>query len=76
MQSFFFNKKFASNKFRSFRCHTNQFKPNEQVTLEPFERHRACGVGAYRLHKKQKDAAWKVEDMFFFLCYVTLFLKL
>ncbi|KAL3695015.1 hypothetical protein R1sor_008666 [Riccia sorocarpa] len=34
-----------------------QFKPSEQVTLEPFERDHACVVGAYRLAKKQKTAA-------------------
>ncbi|XP_021765058.1 mediator of RNA polymerase II transcription subunit 36a-like [Chenopodium quinoa] len=31
-----------------------QFKPMEQVTLEPFERDHACVVGAYRVPKKQK----------------------
>eukprot|EP00252_Welwitschia_mirabilis_P000710 TRINITY_DN10681_c0_g1_i1.p1 TRINITY_DN10681_c0_g1~~TRINITY_DN10681_c0_g1_i1.p1 ORF type:complete len:303 (+),score=74.49 TRINITY_DN10681_c0_g1_i1:241-1149(+) len=35
-----------------------QFKPFEQVTLEPFERDHACVVGGYRMPKKQKaDAA-------------------
>ncbi|GAB4826329.1 fibrillarin [Ancistrocladus abbreviatus] len=34
-----------------------QFKPIEQVTLEPFERDHACVVGAYRVPKKQKSAA-------------------
>ncbi|KAL2632687.1 hypothetical protein R1flu_004166 [Riccia fluitans] len=34
-----------------------QFKPSEQVTLEPFERDHACVVGAYRVPKKQKTAA-------------------
>ncbi|GAB4858301.1 fibrillarin [Ancistrocladus abbreviatus] len=34
-----------------------QFKPFEQVTLEPFERDHACVVGAYRMPKKQKSAA-------------------
>ncbi|CAH2070226.1 unnamed protein product [Thlaspi arvense] len=34
-----------------------QFKPAEQVTLEPFERDHACVVGAYRVAKKQKAAA-------------------
>uniref|UniRef100_A0A0D6R5L8 rRNA 2'-O-methyltransferase fibrillarin n=1 Tax=Araucaria cunninghamii TaxID=56994 RepID=A0A0D6R5L8_ARACU len=35
-----------------------QFKPSEQVTLEPFERDHACVVGGYRMPKKQKaDAA-------------------
>lgn len=33
-----------------------QFKPMEQVTLEPFERDHACVVGAYRVPKKQKNA--------------------
>uniref|UniRef100_A0A7N0VKY6 Fibrillarin n=1 Tax=Kalanchoe fedtschenkoi TaxID=63787 RepID=A0A7N0VKY6_KALFE len=32
-----------------------QFKPAEQVTLEPFERDHACVVGRYRMPKKQKD---------------------
>ncbi|XP_042510088.1 rRNA 2'-O-methyltransferase fibrillarin 1-like isoform X2 [Macadamia integrifolia] len=32
----------------------NQFKPSEQVTLEPFERDHACVVGGYRMPKKQK----------------------
>uniref|UniRef100_A0A7N0UZC1 Fibrillarin n=1 Tax=Kalanchoe fedtschenkoi TaxID=63787 RepID=A0A7N0UZC1_KALFE len=32
-----------------------QFKPAEQVTLEPFERDHACVVGGYRMPKKQKD---------------------
>jgi len=31
-----------------------QFKPSEQVTLEPFERDHACVVGGYRMPKKQK----------------------
>ncbi|KAJ4706311.1 Mediator of RNA polymerase II transcription subunit 36a [Melia azedarach] len=31
-----------------------QFKPFEQVTLEPFERDHACVVGGYRMPKKQK----------------------
>ncbi|GJW77375.1 mediator of RNA polymerase II transcription subunit 36A-like protein, partial [Tanacetum coccineum] len=34
-----------------------QFKPMEQVTLEPFERDHACVVGAYRVPKKPKLAA-------------------
>ncbi|KAB2011865.1 hypothetical protein ES319_D09G048800v1 [Gossypium barbadense] len=34
-----------------------QFKPFEQVTLEPFERDHACVVGGYRMPKKQKAAA-------------------
>ncbi|RRT53167.1 hypothetical protein B296_00037919, partial [Ensete ventricosum] len=33
-----------------------QFKPSEQVTLEPFERDHACVVGGYRMPKKQKVA--------------------
>ncbi|KAL8171468.1 hypothetical protein V2J09_023272 [Rumex salicifolius] len=31
-----------------------QFKPMEQVTLEPFERDHACVVGGYRMPKKTK----------------------
>uniref|UniRef100_A0A2P2LHY9 Putative mediator of RNA polymerase II transcription subunit 36b n=1 Tax=Rhizophora mucronata TaxID=61149 RepID=A0A2P2LHY9_RHIMU len=34
-----------------------QFKPAEQVTLEPFERDHACVIGGYRMPKKQKAAA-------------------
>ncbi|XP_065869435.1 rRNA 2'-O-methyltransferase fibrillarin 1-like [Euphorbia lathyris] len=34
-----------------------QFKPSEQVTLEPFERDHACVIGGYRMPKKQKPAA-------------------
>ncbi|KAJ8427947.1 hypothetical protein Cgig2_023242 [Carnegiea gigantea] len=34
----------------------DQFKPMEQVTLEPFERDHACVVGGYRMPKKQKNA--------------------
>ncbi|KAL8171520.1 hypothetical protein V2J09_023324 [Rumex salicifolius] len=33
-----------------------EFKPMEQVTLEPFERDHACVVGGYRMPKKQKAA--------------------
>ncbi|KFK29061.1 hypothetical protein AALP_AA7G083600 [Arabis alpina] len=33
-----------------------QFKPQEQVTLEPFERDHACVVGVYRSAKKPKTA--------------------
>nr|VDD40373.1 unnamed protein product [Brassica oleracea] len=33
-----------------------QFKPAEQVTLEPFERDHACVVGTYRAPKKAKGA--------------------
>jgi len=32
----------------------DQFKPSEQVTLEPFERDHACVVGGYRMPKKAK----------------------
>lgn len=35
----------------------DQFKPLEQVTLEPFERDHACVVGGYRMPKKQKAGA-------------------
>ncbi|OVA04107.1 Fibrillarin [Macleaya cordata] len=35
----------------------DQFKPSEQVTLEPFERDHASVVGGYRVPKKQKAAA-------------------
>jgi len=38
------------------KLQAEQFKPFEQVTLEPFERDHACVVGAYRLPKKQKAA--------------------
>eukprot|EP00850_Spirogloea_muscicola_P022675 SM000306S11748 [mRNA] locus=s306:68730:70858:- [translate_table: standard] len=31
-----------------------QFKPTEQLTLEPFERDHACVVGGYRMPKKKK----------------------
>ncbi|PNX98662.1 fibrillarin [Trifolium pratense] len=34
----------------------DQFKPMEQVTLEPFERDHACVVGGYRMPKKKKVA--------------------
>jgi rRNA 2'-O-methyltransferase fibrillarin len=33
-----------------------QFRPAEQVTLEPFERDHACVVGSYRAPKKTKAA--------------------
>ncbi|XP_058753485.1 rRNA 2'-O-methyltransferase fibrillarin 2-like [Vicia villosa] len=33
----------------------DQFKPTEQVTLEPFERDHACVIGGYRMPKKKKD---------------------
>ncbi|KAL8134621.1 rRNA 2'-O-methyltransferase fibrillarin 2-like [Apium graveolens] len=39
------------------KLQVDQFKPSEQVTLEPFERDHACVVGAYRAPKKQKAAA-------------------
>ena len=35
----------------------DQFKPSEQVTLEPFERDHACVVGGYRMPKKQKGTS-------------------
>lgn len=38
------------------KLQAEQFKPMEQVTLEPFERDHACVVGAYRVPKKQKPA--------------------
>ncbi|KAK9063190.1 hypothetical protein SSX86_017060 [Deinandra increscens subsp. villosa] len=37
------------------KLQAEQFKPMEQVTLEPFERDHACVVGAYRVPKKQKS---------------------
>ena len=37
----------------------DQFKPSEQVTLEPFERDYACVVGGYRMPKKQKATSLK-----------------
>ena len=39
------------------KLQAEQFKPMEQVTLEPFERDHACVVGAYRVPKKSKLAA-------------------
>ncbi|KAF3432951.1 hypothetical protein FNV43_RR24053 [Rhamnella rubrinervis] len=39
------------------KLQADQFKPFEQVTLEPFERDHACVVGGYRVPKKQKAAA-------------------
>ena len=39
------------------KLQADQFKPNEQVTLEPFERDHACVVGAYRIPKKQNAYA-------------------
>ncbi|KAF3949845.1 hypothetical protein CMV_024328 [Castanea mollissima] len=35
----------------------DQFKPFEQVTLEPYERDHACVVGGYRVPKKPKPSA-------------------
>ncbi|GAU18058.1 hypothetical protein TSUD_51690 [Trifolium subterraneum] len=34
----------------------DQFKPFEQVTLEPYERDHACVIGGYRMPKKKKVA--------------------
>ncbi|XP_078182714.1 rRNA 2'-O-methyltransferase fibrillarin 1-like [Carex rostrata] len=39
------------------KLQAEQFKPAEQVTLEPFERDHACVVGAYRVPKKAKSTA-------------------
>ncbi|KAL6541560.1 fibrillarin [Orobanche gracilis] len=39
------------------KLQADQFKPFEQVTLEPFERDHACVVGGYRVPKKQKVAS-------------------
>ncbi|KAI3507959.1 hypothetical protein L1887_22956 [Cichorium endivia] len=39
------------------KLQAEQFKPMEQVTLEPFERDHACVVGAYRVPKKQKPSS-------------------
>ncbi|XP_020113390.1 probable mediator of RNA polymerase II transcription subunit 36b [Ananas comosus] len=39
------------------KLQAEQFKPSEQVTLEPFERDHACVVGGYRMPKKQKPEA-------------------
>ncbi|EHA8591446.1 hypothetical protein COCNU_scaffold054504G000010 [Cocos nucifera] len=39
------------------KLQAEQFKPSEQVTLEPFERDHACVVGGYRMPKKQKAAS-------------------
>ncbi|KAL7108361.1 hypothetical protein ACP275_06G107800 [Erythranthe tilingii] len=36
------------------KLQVDQFKPVEQVTLEPFERDHACVVGGYRMPKKLK----------------------
>lgn len=45
------------------KLQAEQFKPMEQVTLEPFERDHACVVGAYRVPKKQKAAEiWKLPS--------------
>ncbi|XP_050253225.1 rRNA 2'-O-methyltransferase fibrillarin 1-like [Quercus robur] len=35
----------------------DQFRPAEQVTLEPYERDHACVVGGYRVPKKSKPAS-------------------
>ena len=35
----------------------DQFRPAEQVTLEPYERDHACVVGGYRVSKKSKPAS-------------------
>ena len=35
----------------------DQFKPYEQVTLEPYERDHACVIGGYLVPKKSKPAA-------------------
>ena len=34
----------------------DQFKPSEQVTLEPYERDHACVVGGYHVPKKSKPS--------------------
>ncbi|GKA64368.1 mediator of RNA polymerase II transcription subunit 36A-like protein, partial [Tanacetum coccineum] len=39
------------------KLQAEQFKPMEQVTLEPFERDHACVVGAYHVPNKQKSAS-------------------
>ena len=39
------------------KLQAEQFKPAEQLTLEPYERDHACVVGAYRVAKKAKVAA-------------------
>ncbi|XP_062000037.1 rRNA 2'-O-methyltransferase fibrillarin 1-like [Rosa rugosa] len=39
------------------KLQAEQFKPFEQVTLEPFERDHACVIGGYRMPKKSKAAA-------------------
>ncbi|CAH9070568.1 unnamed protein product [Cuscuta epithymum] len=39
------------------KLQADQFKPSEQVTLEPFERDHACVVGGYRMPKKQKPTS-------------------
>ncbi|KAK1260759.1 Mediator of RNA polymerase II transcription subunit 36a [Acorus gramineus] len=36
------------------KLQADQFKPAEQVTLEPFERDHACVIGGYRMPKKSK----------------------
>ncbi|XP_004308063.1 PREDICTED: mediator of RNA polymerase II transcription subunit 36a [Fragaria vesca subsp. vesca] len=39
------------------KLQAEQFKPFEQVTLEPFERDHACVIGGYRMPKKSKATA-------------------
>ncbi|KAK9914293.1 hypothetical protein M0R45_038079 [Rubus argutus] len=39
------------------KLQAEQFKPFEQVTLEPFERDHACVIGGYRVPKKSKATA-------------------
>ncbi|XP_050385431.1 rRNA 2'-O-methyltransferase fibrillarin 1-like [Argentina anserina] len=39
------------------KLQAEQFKPIEQVTLEPFERDHACVIGTYRVPKKSKSTA-------------------
>jgi rRNA 2'-O-methyltransferase fibrillarin len=34
----------------------DEFRPIEQITLEPYERDHACVIGGYRMHKKKKVA--------------------
>ena len=36
------------------KLQAEQFKPAEQLTLEPYERDHACVVGSYRVSKKKK----------------------
>ena len=39
------------------KLQAEQFKPAEQLTLEPYERDHACVVGSYRVSKKKKVEA-------------------